>query len=392
MAAGRDADVIVIGAGSAGCAAAVRLAMRGHDVLVLERGPLDPGVMWLSGELLHPVTQAECQEIGLALEGDWLCDRVSAVRNVYPDLSWTLHRMPDGVSFVNVDRGGFNSALRRRVLAAGGRIVPDVRVVDVATTGDAALVRTADGTEFRGALVIDAGGRHAPSLKSFGLKAEDPEFNQIAVAMFFSRFEGLPENTWSRHFYGEGGAMLSGCRITAGLFRIVLEADLDDKQTKRKTPADFMESVARAYDPWMAERIATGMRSLPIWAMAPLAYRVSEVARDRLLLAGDSTGYLSPVSGQGNEFAMRMGRLAAQAADEALERGDLSASAFASYEKGRRAEVEAQVDVVRRQLRFQRDRDALLRASVDDAFRVEVFGPLCYESADRGSLRAELAA
>jgi flavin-dependent dehydrogenase len=210
--------------------------------------------------------------------------------------------------------------------------------------------------------------------------------------MFFSRFEGLPANTWSRHFYGEHGAMLSGCRITDGLFRIVLEADLDDKQTEGKKPADFMESVARAYDPWMAARIATGTRSLPIWAMAPLAYRVSEVVRDRLLLAGDSTGYLSPVTGQGNEFALRMGRLAAQAADDALQRGDLSASAFASYEEGRRAEVVAQVDVVRRQLRFQRDRDALLRASVDDAFRAEVFGPLCYESADRGSLRAELAA
>jgi flavin-dependent dehydrogenase len=392
MAAGRDADVIVIGAGSAGCAAAVRLAMRGHDVLVLERGPLEPGVMWLSGELLHPVTQAECQEIGLALEGDWLCDRVSAVRNVYPDLSWTLHRLPDGFSLVNVDRGGFNSALRRRVIAAGGRIVPDVRVVDVATTTDAAIVRGADGTAYRAALVIDAGGRHAPSLKSFGLRADDPEFNQIAVAMFFSRFDGLPMNTWDRHFYGERGAMLSGCRITDGLYRIVLEADLADKQTQGNKPAEFMESIARKYDPWMAERIATGVRSLPLWAMAPLAYRVTEVARDRLLLAGDSTGYLSPVSGQGNEFAMRMGRLAAQAADEALRRGDLSAQAFYSYEEGRRSEVVVQVETVRRQLRFQRDREALLRASVDDTFRAQIFGPMFYDPADRGSLRAERAA
>lgn len=392
MAGGRDADVIVIGAGAAGSAAAIRLAMAGHDVLVLERGPLEPGVVWLSGELLHPVTQAECTEIGLALAGDWLCDCITAVRNVYPDLSWTLHRLPDGLSLVNVERGGFNRALRRRVVEAGGRIASDVRVVDVATTSDAAVVRTAAGVEHRAALVIDAGGRHAPSLKSFGLKAEDPEFSQIAVALFFSRFDGLPPNTWDRHFYGERGAMLSGCRITDGFFRIVLEADLADKQTEGRKPADFMESVARTYDPWMAERIMAGVRSLPVWAMAPLAYRVTEVVRDRLLLAGDSTGYLSPVSGQGIEFAMRMGRLAAYAADDALRRGDLSAQAFASYEEGRRAEVVVQVETVRRQLRFQRDRDALLRASTDDAFRAQIFGPICHEPAARGSLRAEMAA
>jgi flavin-dependent dehydrogenase len=186
--------------------------------------------------------------------------------------------------------------------------------------------------------------------------------------------------------------MLSGCRITDGLYRIVLEADLADKQTQGNKPAEFMGSIARKYDSWMAERLATGVRSLPLWAMAPLAYRVTEVARDRLLLAGDSTGYLSPVSGQGNEFAMRMGRLAAHAADEALRRGDLSASAFASYEEGRRDEVVVQVETVRRQLRFQRDRDALLRASVDDAYRAQIFGPMFYEPADRGSLRTELAA
>ena len=46
--------------------------------------------------------------------------------------------------------------------------------------------------------------------------------------------------------------------------------------------------------------------------MAPIGYRLLEVARPRLLLCGDAAGYLSPLTGQGIEFAMRMGRLAAR--------------------------------------------------------------------------------
>ena len=112
------------------------------------------------------------------------------------------------------------------------------------------------------------------------------------------------------------------------------------------------------------------------WSMAPLGYRVSAVARDRLLLVGDAAGYLSPITGQGNEFALRTGRLAATAADNALRAGDLSAGAFASYIEGRKYEVERQVDYVRAQLRILRDRDASLRASRDDEYSSVGLRPL----------------
>jgi 2-polyprenyl-6-methoxyphenol hydroxylase-like FAD-dependent oxidoreductase len=64
---------------------------------------------------------------------------------------------------------------------------------------------------------------------------------------------------------------------------------------------------------------------------------VTRVADDRLLLAGDATGYLSPFTGMGCEFAMRMGRVAADAAQQALATGDCSANAFARYVEDRRS-------------------------------------------------------
>jgi flavin-dependent dehydrogenase len=261
-------------------------------------------------------------------------------------------------------------------------------VTDLDVRPDEVVVRTAEGAERRAPLVIDAGGRHAPSPRAFKLKTEDPEFRQIAVALFFTDFPDAAVGFWDRHLYGERGATISGARIRPGLFRLVLEADLAEKQADRAVPAEFFARMAERFDPWIAERLARAPRIGEPWAMAPLAYRVTAVARDRLLLAGDATGYLSPFTGMGIEFAMRMGRLAAEAAHDALAKGDCSLAAFARYVEGRRTELENAVGYLRHVLRHLRDRSALLRASTDDAVRAEIFGPPFSIVAERGRLVA----
>ena len=91
-----DADVIVIGAGPAGCAAAIRLVAAGYDVLALERKEREDGEDITSGEVMVVPTQNECAQLDVKFEGDWVLDRITGFRNVYPDLSWTYHpiRLP----------------------------------------------------------------------------------------------------------------------------------------------------------------------------------------------------------------------------------------------------------------------------------------------------------
>jgi flavin-dependent dehydrogenase len=355
-------------------------------VIALERKEREDGEDITSGEVMVVPTQSECDQLGLKFEGDWVLDRITGFRNVYPDLSWTYHPIKSPVCPAQVDRGGFNAALRRRLVEVGGRLIWNARVTDLEFRSDAAVALTADRTEHSAKMLIDAGGRYAPSLRALNLKSEDPEFSQIGVAVFFQSFDGTPLNTWDRHLYGVRGAMISGSRIRPGLYRYILEADLAEKQSDRLGAIEFYESVARQHDRWLYERVMREPRVGRQWSMAPLGYRVSAVARDRLLLVGDAAGYLSPITGQGNEFALRTGRLAATAADNALRGGDLSAGAFAPYVEGRRYEVDRQVDYVRAQLRILRNRDALLRASRDDEYRASIFGPYGIPATERGSL------
>ena len=381
-----DADVLVVGAGPAGCAAAIRLVQQGRSVVVLERKAHEDGEDITSGELLAPATQHECAELGIDLSAEWLFDRITGVRNVYPDLSWTYHPFPEGVSYVCVDRGGLNAALRRRLVEVGGTITWGARITDVELRRDAAVVRTSEGREYTGTLLIDAGGRYSPTIRTLGLKHEDPEFCQIGVALFFESFADAPLNTWDRHLHGDRGVLVSGSRIRPGLYRYILEADLADRQAARLPPVEFYERMIEQYDPWLYARIMREPRVGRVWSMAPIGYRVTEVARDRLLLAGDAAGYLSPITGQGVEFAMRMGRLAAAAALDALGRGDVSAARFDDYVEARRGELDTALAFVRHQLRVMRDRAALLQAAHDDDRRVELFGPPVSVTADRGSL------
>jgi flavin-dependent dehydrogenase len=381
-----SADVLVLGAGPAGCAAAIRLALAGLSVTVLEREPVDAGADMTSGEVLAPATQQECDHLGVALAGGWVLDPFESVRTVWPDLSFTRSFLPDGFHYLHVDRGGFNAALRNRLIEVGGDLRTGVRIRDVELGHRCVIASTDEGERVEAPLLIDAAGRTSPVVRHLGLKVDEPEFRQIGVALFYEHVEGTPLRTWDRHFHGTGGTMISGSRIRPGLYRYILEADLADKQAAHARPAEWFDQVVERFDPWLAARLIGNPHVGAPWSMAPLGYQVSELARDRLLLVGDAAGYLSPLTGQGIEFAMRSGRLAADAAAGALRAGDLSAGAFASYVAGHRTEVADQVARVRHLLRYLRDRDALLAAAHDLAVRAEVLGPVAFLDHEDGWL------
>ena len=95
-----------------GCAAAIRLAENGHDVVLLEREVGVPDVDRTSGECIPPSTQVELELLGIPTAGDWVLDHFSATRNVFPDGRWITFPFPEGFRYYNIDRPGFEAVLR----------------------------------------------------------------------------------------------------------------------------------------------------------------------------------------------------------------------------------------------------------------------------------------
>jgi flavin-dependent dehydrogenase len=94
---------------------------------------------------------------------------------------------------------------------------------------------------------------------------------------------------------------------------------------------EFMHSIG------FTERYA-GVKGHPI----PRGGIAREIVADRVLLAGDSAGFVDPFYGEGIAYAIRSGQLAAEVIGECAARGgDYSAGALLAYPRRCRAEFHA---------------------------------------------------
>jgi flavin-dependent dehydrogenase len=128
-----------------------------------------------------------------------------------------------------------------------------------------------------------------------------------------------------------------------------------------RRPADVVWNHVRR-DPGLAGRFAKATLVSDVRVLGPLALDASAAGIDGLLLAGDSAGFIDPMTGDGLRLAMVGAALAAQESLAALERGELTGVA-ARLEASRKAEFG-------RKLRFNR----LMRATVDSPLAVAIAG------------------
>lgn len=153
----QQADIVVIGAGTAGAAAAAALAQTGRGVLVLESGPLDKaGARWMNG---LPVGEVEAA--GLALPEPQRPAPFHLIAGWGPERV-TVQEPP----IVDVDMRWLVRALQDRATESGAVLRGDQRVVDVTSQSDGARVTLRDGAPLHAALVVDAAGLTGPTRRS----------------------------------------------------------------------------------------------------------------------------------------------------------------------------------------------------------------------------------
>jgi squalene monooxygenase len=118
----QDWDVVVVGAGVAGCAVAISLARQGYEVLLLERSLKEPDR--IVGELMQPGGIAALEELGLyscvqgigamAVKGYHIYWKGKEVTFMYPRMSKNASARVEGRSF---HHGKFVTNLRKIALS-----------------------------------------------------------------------------------------------------------------------------------------------------------------------------------------------------------------------------------------------------------------------------------
>lgn len=349
-----DFDVIVVGAGMAGSAAATRLAQGGANVLLLERGT-EPGVKNLSGGILwghdlDRILPRWAEEMPLerhiVRKRFGVLTKERALSFALTDPSW---RKAPYVAH-SVLRAKTDAWLAKQAEAAGATVVASVpverlhwesdRVHGIEQGGEtmtAPVTILCDGANSRLSLgtPIRRAAHLAPEATELGMK----EVYRLDRATIEERFQLAPgeghAEEWVAGMFPPGvmgGGFLYTNADTISVGLILQVASLYDKGVYSH---DLMEQfkLHPAIAPRLAgaELVEYGAKLISSgWASRPDAFY-----GHGWMIAGDAAGFVfsNGLVIQGMNYAVRTGLEAAETALAARAAGDASAARLAEYER-----------------------------------------------------------
>ena len=324
-----EPEVLVVGGGPGGAAAAYWLARRGHSALLVEKGRyprpktcgdgLTPRAVHELGAMgfdfavpgLHRCRGLRSHAGGITLELDW------PEHPVYPNWGAVLRRADlDGrVAALAAGQGAaLLTGTEARPLLSGGRIAGvALQCGDEVEVARPRLVVVADGALSRFGRAL--GARRDRRL-AFGLGAR---------AYHASPRSGDPYMESFLDLHDAAGKVVPGYGWVFPLGDGTVNAGVGVVSTFHRWHAvntrDLMKAlVATAPASWgLATETARGPAT---GGMLPMGLSVGPVVGPNWVLVGDAAGAINPFNGEGIAYALETGRLAAERAHRALASGE----------------------------------------------------------------------
>ncbi|WP_017936533.1 geranylgeranyl reductase family protein [Nocardioides sp. Iso805N] len=319
------ADVLVVGAGPAGSAAAAWLARAGVDVVLVDAAvfPRDK----TCGDGLTPRAIAELNRLGLE---DWV--RTHTVNHGLRahGFGQTLELRWPGPGTAGTGLPAWGSAvprtelddhLRTTAIKSGATAVDGLRAVDVRMrAGRVEAVVFDNGTEIACRRVVVADGVRSPLGKVLGREWHRDTVYGVAGRSYVASERS--DDPWiSSHLElrgpaaspGTKGEVLSGYGwvFPLGTGEVNLGAGT---LATAKRPADVgIKPLMRLYaESIRAEFGLSGELRAQASALLPMGGAVSGVAGPNWALIGDAAGCVNPLNGEGIDYGLETGRLVAE--------------------------------------------------------------------------------
>jgi geranylgeranyl reductase family protein len=319
-------EVLVVGAGPAGSAAATTLARAGRDVLLVEaRAHPRPKAC---AEYASPRIAEELLRLGVGpawlatARPVWGMDVVRGgdrARVAYRD------RAGRARSAWGVDRLALDALLAATAARAGAGLRERTRIERLTLRNgrvDGAMLRGADGPiEVQSDWVIGADGARSSVARLLGV-ARQPRIRRIGLVTHVAGDGGLGDHG---EMHVGDGYYVGLAPIPGGGLNVGMALPMDGR-----APAEQRYAGAIGGLPAVAERLVGLGRTTALRGVAPIGHRVTRAAGPGWLLVGDAAGFLDPFTGEGIYRALRSGRAAAEAVLTDSARAD------ARYEADRR--------------------------------------------------------
>ncbi|CAB4933940.1 unannotated protein [freshwater metagenome] len=312
-------DVLVVGAGPAGSAAAAWASRAGLDVFLAdaEQFPRDKPC----GDGLTPRAIGQMRDLGLA---EWLTARVrnrglrAAGFGQLLYLPWPGGSLPDYGSAS--PRLALDNELRNVALASGAQPLDSHRAVSVSHSYGGRVsdvtFRTSTGEmrTIRCQRLVVADGARSQLGRKLGREWHRDTAYGVAARGYIA--SGRSDDEWiSSHLElrGDDNKILSGYGWVFPLADGTVNVGVGTLATNKR-PADINLRQLLTYyaESQREEWQFTGEVQAPASALLPMGGAVSGVAGPNWVLIGDAAGCVNPLNGEGIDYGLETGRMAAE--------------------------------------------------------------------------------
>ncbi len=310
-------DVLVVGAGPAGSAAAAWASRAGLDVVLADAAvfPRDK----TCGDGLTPRAIGELQRLGLE---DWLrAHTVSQGLRAHGFgqtllLPWPGGTLPSWGSAVA--RTELDDHLRTTAIKAGAVAIDGARAVDVRRDGErvaAVVFRSGSETfEIECQRLVVADGVRSPLGKVLGRVWHRDTVYAVAGRSYIT--SEMSDDPWiSSHLElrGEDDEILSGYGWIFPLGNGEVNIGVGSLATSKRPAEVAIKPLMQHYaDERREDFQLSGELRAPTSALLPMGGAVSNVAGPNWALIGDAAACVNPLNGEGIDYGLESGRLLAE--------------------------------------------------------------------------------
>jgi geranylgeranyl reductase family protein len=328
-----NADVVIIGAGPAGTAAAAHLGQLGvRDVVLVDK--LDFPRDKTCGSGLSPKGIATLRELGVWAAVEPHAYRITGIRLVTPGGHESYQSAGDAVEAVICQRRVLDELILRRAESLGVRFVPHF-VADrlLEKNGRVTGVVAKDGRAVNARITVVAGGTHCrlgPGRERHSLLPDEPRL----IKAIMGWWEGAPfRKGHVEMLFDPDLAPYYGWLFPENEEKVNIGITYEDAKNTRNAREVFQRFLDKHY----AARLRSA-KQIGAWKGHPIAYsyRVRKLTSKGCMLIGEAGLLTHPATGEGIYQGMKSGVLAAEALRSLLA-GEDEAAAFARYEKRVRA-------------------------------------------------------
>jgi len=341
-------DVAIVGSGPGGSAAAAALARLGFQTLLLDKAdfPRDK----TCGDALTPRAVRVLDEIGLLPQFAG-AQRITEAAVVAPNGAVETSGFPEAPDRRNylqiIPRLLLDDTLRNYAVASGASFMSPVHVRQIEPRGnciESSGEREGQPVSFRARVAIIATGASTGLLAQIGILKRPPPMN-LAVRAYFDavadliphqiqfRFDGVPLPGYAWMF----PISLTSANVGLGTFAL---NSAWRGQMAAPAPRGVFERWLQM--PAIRRYLGQAQRRGPIKGYPIRSdFLHAPTYGERVLLVGEAAGLVNPLTGDGIDFALETGRMAAEYLAATFAAGDFSRQALAGYDRRLRRQYSA---------------------------------------------------